>query len=113
LHEFAHLLDVEHTDFDGIPVGLGEPQARMLVQLREHEMRRMRQGRSVLDAYGAHDPVEFLPVAVEAFFEAALATREHHPELYALLAAYFRQDPAAWDDARGLSLRPRRPRRRR
>jgi Mlc titration factor MtfA (ptsG expression regulator) len=58
----------------------------------------------VLDPYGADDPVEFLAVAVEAFFEAPLALRQRHRELYAILADYFAQDPAAWDDARGLSL---------
>jgi Mlc titration factor MtfA (ptsG expression regulator) len=58
----------------------------------------------VLDDYGAHDPVEFLAVAVEGFFEMPLAVRKRHRELYALLVLYFGQDPAAWDDARGLRL---------
>jgi Mlc titration factor MtfA (ptsG expression regulator) len=31
-----------------------------------------------------------------------LALRRRHDEMYALLSAYFVQDPAAWDDARGL-----------
>ena len=65
-------------------------------------MERLRRGKSVLDPYGAEDPVEFLAVAVEAFFEAPLALRRRHAELYAMLSAYFAQDPAAWDDARGL-----------
>jgi Mlc titration factor MtfA (ptsG expression regulator) len=103
-HEFAHLLDVEQAQFDGIPVGFDEAHARRWVEIREQEMERMRRGKSVLDDYGAHDPVEFLAVSVEAFFEAALALRRRHRELYELLVAYFRQDPAAWDDARGLTL---------
>jgi Mlc titration factor MtfA (ptsG expression regulator) len=103
-HEFAHLLDVEHTHFDGIPVGFDEAHARRWIEIREREMERLRRGHSVLDDYGAHDPVEFLAVAVEAFFETALALRQRHRELYELLVAYFRQDPAAWDDARGLRL---------
>jgi hypothetical protein len=28
--------------------------------------------------------------------------RRRHREVYELLSAYFGQDPAAWDDARGL-----------
>ena len=103
-HEFAHLLDVEHAHFDGIPVGFDEAHARLWIEIREREMERLRRGPSVLDDYGAHDPVEFLAVAVEAFFEAALALRRRHHELYELLVAYFHQDPAAWDDARGLRL---------
>ena len=115
-HEFAHLLDLEQTRFDGIPAGLDEAHARRWVEIREQEMPRMRQGDSALDEYGAYDPVEYLAIAIEAFFQVALALRRGHPELYELLMAYFQQDPAAWDDARGLVFnlpaRPRPPRRR-
>jgi Mlc titration factor MtfA (ptsG expression regulator) len=104
LHEFVHLLDLDHTHFDGLPAGFSDSQARRWVEVREAEMERMRQGLSILDVYGAHDPVEFLAVAVETFFERALALRAHNPDLYGLLAAYFGQDPAAWDDARGLEV---------
>ncbi|HVR70825.1 MAG TPA: zinc-dependent peptidase, partial [Vicinamibacteria bacterium] len=64
----------------------------------------LRRGKSVIDDYGAEEPAEFLAVAVEAFFESALALRARHREVYALLRDYFGQDPAAWDDARGLRL---------
>jgi Mlc titration factor MtfA (ptsG expression regulator) len=102
IHEFAHLLDVDQTHFDGIPVGLAEARARAWVTEAEREMERLRRGRSVFDEYGAHDPVEFLGVAVEAFFEAPQAVRRRHSGVYEILSAYFAQDPAAWDDARGL-----------
>jgi Mlc titration factor MtfA (ptsG expression regulator) len=102
LHEFAHLLDVDQTHFDGIPVGLDEARARAWVAAAEKEMERLRRGRSAFDDYGAHDPVEFLGVAVEAFFEVSQAVRRRHREVYLILSAYFGQDPAAWDDARGL-----------
>jgi hypothetical protein len=104
IHEFAHLLDVEQTHFNGIPVGLDPRRHAEWVALVEKEMARLRKGRSVIDDYGADDPVEFLAVAVEAFFEAPLAMRGRHRELYEILAGYFAQDPAAWDDARGLEL---------
>jgi hypothetical protein len=102
LHEFAHLIDVDQTHFDGIPVGLDEARARQWVAVAEKEMERLRNGRSVFDEYGAHDPVEFLGVAVEAFFEVPQLVRRRHREVYQILREYFRQDPAAWDDARGL-----------
>ncbi len=102
VHEFAHLLDVDQTHFDGIPVGLGGGRAREWVEVAEKEMERLRHGRSAFDEYGAHDPVEFLGVAVEAFFEIPQVVRRRHREVYALLSDYFGQDPAAWDDARGL-----------
>jgi hypothetical protein len=102
IHEFAHLLDVDQTHFDGIPVGLDGAKAREWVAVAEKEMERLRHGRSAFDEYGAHDPVEFLGVAVEAFFEIPQVVRRRHREVYALLSEHFRQDPAAWDDARGL-----------
>jgi Mlc titration factor MtfA (ptsG expression regulator) len=103
LHEFAHLLDLEQTHFGGVPGGLTGAAAREWVAVAEREMARMREGHpSAFDDYGSRDIVEFLGVAVEAFFEVPQRVRRRHAEVYRLLAAYFRQDPAAWDDARGL-----------
>ena len=93
LHEFAHLLDVDQTHFDGIPVGLDGERAREWVAVAEKEMERLRHGRSAFDDYGAHDPVEFLGVAVEAFFEIPQVVRRRHREVYALLAALLRPGP--------------------
>lgn len=101
-HEFAHLLDVEGTRFDGFPVGLDPAHSREWLILVEKELERLKRGKSVLDPYGAESAVEFLAVAVETFFELALPMRERHHELYAFLKTYFCQDPAAWDDAREL-----------
>jgi MtfA peptidase len=109
IHEFAHLLDVDRLNFGGIPPGLDATRRREWVLLAESEMERLRHGRSVLDPYGAHDPVEFLAVAVEAFFEVPRAIRHRHAELYAMLSVYFSQDPAAWDDRRGLADPERSP----
>jgi Mlc titration factor MtfA (ptsG expression regulator) len=103
IHEFAHLLDVDQTHFDGIPVGLREERAREWAAVADKEMERMRRRvHPDFDDYGAHDPVEFLGVAVEAFFEIPQIVRRRHREVYSILSEYFRQDPAAWDDARGL-----------
>lgn len=104
IHEFAHLLDVDQTQFDGTPTGLDGARGAQWPALVEKEMERLRRGKSVLDPYGAEDAVEFLAVAVEAFFEMPLAVRKRHRELYEILSAYFGQDPAGWDDARGLTL---------
>ena len=102
LHEFAHLVDMWGTRFDGIPSGFDEARSRRWLALAEAERERMRTGRSVIDVYGAESNVEFLAVAVEAFFERPLLLRRGHAEVYAMLSEYFGQDPAAWDDERGL-----------
>lgn len=46
-----------------------------------------------LDPYAASHPAEFFAVASEAFFVHPEPLRRDYPELYRLLAAYFRQDP--------------------
>ena len=103
IHEFTHLLDVSQADFDGIPAGMPDARARNGSWWRRGSASAW--GReSVIDPYGKESPVEFLAVAVEAFFEVPLALRQHHAEIYAILKDYFAQDPAAWDDERGLVL---------
>ena len=51
---------------------------------------------TLLDTYGVTDPVEFFAVSVEAFFERPCALRAYHPNLYAQLQKYFRQDPVEY-----------------
>ena len=116
LHEFAHLLDLEQAHFGGIPAGLRGAAAREWAGVAEREMERLREEEaprerrrkrrpdrfSAFDPYGAEDPAEFLAVAVEAFFEVPQRVRRQHADVYRLLSGYFGQDPAAWDDARGL-----------
>jgi Mlc titration factor MtfA (ptsG expression regulator) len=104
LHEFAHLLGLTQTEFGAVPVGLPSARAEEWMQVVEKERERLRRGKSVIDTYGEESPEEFLAVAVEAFFEIPLALRLRHREVYAILTEYFRQDPAAWDDQRGLVL---------
>jgi hypothetical protein len=116
IHEFAHLLDLDHSHFGGIPAGLVGASAREWTLVAEREMerlrnegeprkrrrRRMPDSHSAFDPYGEEDPVEFLAVAVEAFFEIPQRVRRQHADVYRLLSSYFGQDPAAWDDARGV-----------
>ena len=101
LHEFAHQLDFEDYGSDGAPA-LGtraEYLACARVMSSEFEALRaaVEAGRlTVLDTYGATNPVEFFAVATEAFFERSRALRGRHPQLYAELSRYFRQDPACY-----------------
>jgi len=96
-HEFAHLLDLTQTRFDGIPAGLGDDAIRRWLAIVEDEERRLRRGDSVLDRYALTSTVEFFPTAVEAFFQIPVRLAEKHPELCDFLSSYFAQDPASWD----------------
>ncbi len=99
-HEFAHILDVEQAEFNGLPNGLSAERLAAWERVREREMGLLRAGRSALDPYAADDPVEFFPVAVEAFLERPIAVESRHPALYGLLREYLGQDPAAWERER-------------
>ncbi|HJV85454.1 MAG TPA: M90 family metallopeptidase [Noviherbaspirillum sp.] len=46
-----------------------------------------------VDPYAARHPAEFFAVASEAFFVLPQPLAEDYPEIYRLLAAYYRQDP--------------------
>lgn len=101
LHEFAHQLDEEDGSANGAPVLPGRSMygawARILGTDYSELVRDMEEGRqSVLDQYGATNPAEFFAVATETFFEAPAKLRSSHPELYAELLLYYRQDPEAW-----------------
>ncbi len=99
LHEFAHQLDREDGAFDGTPP-LEERShytawARVLSAEYEQLKRDTWLGRpTVLDEYGTIDPAEFFAVATECFFEKPRALEKRHPELYAELRSFYRQDPA-------------------
>lgn len=101
LHEFAHQLDEESGDADGIPVlehpGKNAEWARVMKKSYEQLRRDTRRGRpTVLDEYATTDPAEFFAVATECFFEQSTELKQKHPELYGQLREFYRQDPAAY-----------------
>jgi MtfA peptidase len=101
LHEFAHQLDSESGRANGAPY-LGHHAsyrawsavlARDFASLRWQAMYRQH---SVMDHYGATSPAEFFAVATETFFEKPWQMAEHHAQLFAEFAKYYRVDPRAW-----------------
>ncbi|HEX8279841.1 MAG TPA: M90 family metallopeptidase [Chthoniobacterales bacterium] len=99
LHEFAHQLDQEDGTFDGAPVLENRARYRSWARILMKEYQTLQRAAdadepSVIDQYGATDPAEFFAVVTEAFFEKPRALRQKHPQLYAELRKFFRQDPA-------------------
>lgn len=100
-HEFAHQLDIEDGRMaDGsvsLPRGsMYSAWARILSREYDALKKDVAAGRpTVLDSYAASSPAEFFAVATECFFETPVLLKEKHPELYAELKLYYRQDPAA------------------
>jgi hypothetical protein len=97
LHELAHVMDMADGAADGVPMGLDwmanapwvEALAARLCKHCAHRHQR------VLNTYAYTNEAEFFAVAVETFFERPKTLKRKDPELYALLADYFNQDPAA------------------
>jgi Mlc titration factor MtfA (ptsG expression regulator) len=101
IHEFAHVLDMLDGDADGVPPLPTAAEREAWIALIDADYERFcdrvdRGEHTVLDPYGAEGVDEYFAVAAEAFFVNAKATRAEHPELYGMLARYFRQDPAAY-----------------
>ncbi|MGE5714064.1 MAG: zinc-dependent peptidase [Betaproteobacteria bacterium] len=123
IHEFAHKIDLLNGDADGVPPfsptlhpgldarlwrnTLADAYARFVAELEiiESELPRHVDPESSaadpyyahlpLDAYAAQDEGEFFAVSSEAFFVEPARLERAFPQWYALLAAFFRQDPRA------------------
>ena len=100
IHEFAHVLDMRDGAPDGVPLLPDRAARERWLDVLEPQWQdfcaRVDDGEDTLiDPYGAEAIDEFFAVASEVFFVNASALRAEHPQLYELLAGYYRQDPAA------------------
>ncbi len=98
-HEFAHKLDMLDGAADGTPLLADRDQFAEWVAVFSCEFLRLRRlaekgHKTFLDDYGATNEAEFFAVATEEFFDRPIALLEHAPDLYRVLNAYYRQDPA-------------------
>ncbi len=122
IHEFTHKLDQLNGEANGTPpfdprlhpgltprlwqAGLGEALERFRAELDHIEAEIPADvdpdssaadryyAHLPLDAYAAQDEAEFFAVSSEAFFIAPEPLQAAFPDWYALLARFFRQDPA-------------------
>jgi Mlc titration factor MtfA (ptsG expression regulator) len=99
-HEFAHKIDMADGAADGTPPQRDRAAHRRWAEVVSREFTLLRQraeaGRpTLLDAYGAANPVEFFAVATEAFFDLPVSLQSQHPDLYGVLAEFYHQDPAS------------------
>jgi Mlc titration factor MtfA (ptsG expression regulator) len=115
IHEAAHKIDGRDGSFDGcppLPGDIGPKEwkevfsaafARMRAAEgrssssttggRKRGARRTNGGRIRIDSYAAFSPDEFFAVCTEYFFEKPVVLRSDFPEVYRLLARFYRQDP--------------------
>ncbi|TPE43287.1 zinc-dependent peptidase [Pontibacter mangrovi] len=94
IHEFAHMLDQADGEIDGTPAAyLPEELVQPWQELMYRKIKKIRQGKSDIDVYGATSEAEFFAVVTEYFFEKPDQLAEKHPELYKLLTQVFDQNP--------------------
>lgn len=94
IHEFAHLLDQADGDIDGTPKAyLPEELIRPWEELMYRKIKKIKQGKSDINPYGATNEAEFFAVVTEYFFEKPGQLAEKHPQLYELLTEVFDQNP--------------------
>jgi Mlc titration factor MtfA (ptsG expression regulator) len=96
LHEFSHKLDMLDGTIDGTPPIADPVQRARWVEVCTTEYRAVLDGTGgpLLRPYAGTNPGEFFAVATEAFFTRPLGLRDAKPELYDVLAGFYRQDPA-------------------
>jgi Mlc titration factor MtfA (ptsG expression regulator) len=125
IHEFAHKIDMERGIANGCPPFLAHYHEGMQVPIWQHAftsayndfrhrvhaferplpivqdgthetLHHLHGQRSLpLDPYAAKSPAEFFAVASEVFFVAPVQLAVDYPEVYRLLARYYRQEPIA------------------
>jgi Mlc titration factor MtfA (ptsG expression regulator) len=103
-HEFAHKLDLTDGAINGLPAlhrGMSVEAWIETFQAAFDDLteRLERDEETWLDPYAAEDPGEFFAVCSEMFFDVPDELGAAYPQIYAQLAAYYRQDPAENDSA--------------
>jgi Mlc titration factor MtfA (ptsG expression regulator) len=101
IHEFAHQLDYLDNAINGTPpLGDRELEARwkyvMTVAYEDHRRSVQKDEETFFSKHAADNETEFFADASEAFYCQPIAMQEEYPEVYRLLEAYYRVDPAKW-----------------
>jgi Mlc titration factor MtfA (ptsG expression regulator) len=92
IHEFVHLIDKSDGTIDGIPSNLLEKQYTIpWIDLIQHKIDEIYEGKSDINPYGATNKSEFFAVISEYFFERPKLLKAKHPKLYELLEEIFNQ----------------------
>lgn len=110
IHEFAHKLDMLNGDANGFPAlhkGMSAREWQQAFQkayldfcqrVDQADHQSSADGGAALDAlpidpYASENPAEFFAVLSETFFELPQNVSTTYPDVYRLLAQYYRQDP--------------------
>ncbi len=95
LHEFAHKLDMATGRIDGTPPLANKAERRRWARVCSEAYTRHRAltdagWPTLMDAYGATNEAEFFAVSTESYFTRPQELAYEYPELYTLLADFYR-----------------------
>lgn len=98
IHEFVHKLDMRNGVANGFPplhANMSKSEWTDIFQRAYTDLNdRIQSGKqTVIDGYAATSPAEFFAVLCEVFFEQPGKLIHWHPDVYAQLALFFRQEP--------------------
>lgn len=101
LHEFAHKLDEQSGEMNGLPLLRKSSHYSEWPRVLNDEFTSLKQRakcgkNSVLDEYGTVSAPEFFAVATESFFEKSKQMKNKLPDLYEQLSRFYDIDPASW-----------------
>ena len=99
IHEFAHKIDMQSGEANGsppLPAAMSAAAWRHALTTAYGDFcARVDEGEdTAIDPYASESPAEFFAVASEVFFADPLLLEVEYPDVYAQLAAFYRQDPA-------------------
>jgi len=99
VHEIAHQLDSLNGEPDGFPPLPKTIQQQHWTDSFSTAFRHLEHTLAVgtepwIDEYAAESPAEFFAVATEYFFDQPGLLLQHEPDVYRLLALFYRQNPA-------------------
>jgi Mlc titration factor MtfA (ptsG expression regulator) len=100
IHEFVHKIDMRNGEANGfppLPRGMSPATWKDTMSAAYDDFcRRVDRGEdTAIDPYAAQDPAEFFAVVSEVFFADPVTLTQVYPAVYAQLAQFYRQDPAA------------------
>jgi len=100
IHEFAHKLDMQNGSANGRPplhAGMDAARWAAVWQAAYDDLFRRVDGgeEAQIDPYATESPAECFAVLSEYFFEAPDVLHADYPEVYNLLAQFYRQQPLA------------------
>ncbi|MCF6289249.1 MAG: zinc-dependent peptidase [Proteobacteria bacterium] len=100
MHEFAHQLDQENGNSDGLPIlqynNIAQWSKILSKEFKTLKIKSKLKKNKFIDEYGATNPAEFFAVITEHFIEQPRQFKKKHPDLYLELQKYYQINPIEW-----------------